>query len=40
MENGRRLDGFTDARAAGTSHGWPGAHLVAVLVGVQRDTLR
>lgn len=40
MENGRRFDGFTAERVFGTSHGWPGAHLVAVLVGAQQDTPR
>jgi hypothetical protein len=37
MDNGRKLDGFADADAAGTSHGWPAARLVAVLVGTQTD---
>lgn len=38
MEVGRRLEGFSDAEAAGTSHGRPAASLVAVLVGKQVDT--
>lgn len=35
MEVGRRLEGFADSDAAGTSHGFPAAALVAVLVGKQ-----
>lgn len=35
MEAGRRIDGFTAEQAEGTSHGLPGAPLVAVLVGKQ-----
>jgi len=38
MESGRRLEGFADTDTAGTSHGWPAARLVAVLVGVQAET--
>jgi hypothetical protein len=38
LENGRRLNGFSDPHSAGTSHGWPAARLVAVLIGVQADT--
>jgi hypothetical protein len=38
MENGRRLHGFAGSEVAGTSHGWPAARLVAVVVGVQADT--
>jgi hypothetical protein len=40
MEAGRRLDAFADAQAEGTSHGWPAARLVAVLVGAQAETGR
>lgn len=40
MEDGHRFDGFPDARVFGTSHGWPAASLVAVLVGAQQDTPR
>ncbi len=38
LEVGRRLEGFPDSQADGTSHGFPAAHLVAVLVGRQADT--
>lgn len=38
MEQGRRLDAFRHGDAAGTSHGLPAAHLVAVLIGRQTDT--
>lgn len=38
MEVGRRLEGFSDAEAAGTSHGRPAASLTSVLVGKQADT--
>ena len=38
MESGRRLQGFADTDAAGTSHGWPAARLVAVLIGAQAET--
>lgn len=38
MESGRRLHGFADAAPAGTSHGWPAARLVAVLIGAQTET--
>lgn len=38
MESGRRLVGFAEAEVAGTSHQWPAAHVVAVLVGAQAET--
>jgi hypothetical protein len=38
MESGRRLEGFADTDAAGTSHGVPAARLVAVLIGAQAET--
>ncbi|GAA4466282.1 hypothetical protein [Phytohabitans houttuyneae] len=38
MESGRRLEGFADTDAAGTSHGVPAARLVAVLIGAQTET--
>jgi hypothetical protein len=38
MESGRRLEGFADTDAAGTSHGWAAARLVAVLIGRQAET--
>jgi hypothetical protein len=37
MENGRRVDGFTDAATHGTSHRYPATRLVAVLIGEQAD---
>jgi hypothetical protein len=40
MEQGHRFDGFPGAQVFGTSHGWPAASLVAVLVGAQQDAPR
>lgn len=36
MDDGARLQ-FEEAKAKGTSHGWPAAALVSVLVGKQKD---
>lgn len=37
IDNGRRLEGFREEDADGSSHGWPAAAMVSVLIGHQHE---